>query len=134
MDIKEFFRTIQWQATLQIAAIRIGVASIIWPLVFFIFAGAKASEVIPLAFGSLVFFFVCLAVAIPAVGLARANVPFIGLLALPAWLMVVADPLVKILHGAKPEWVPVEEFKLFNPPVLAVFGEPEKSISGLGKG
>ena len=129
MGIKEFFQTIQWVATLQVAAIRIAIASILWPLLFVILGSTKATEYFPLVFGLLLLLTVFIAIAIPAIGLARANVPFVGLAALPAWLVVIADPLVKIIHSYKPEWVPVEEFKLINPPVLAIFAQPQESLS-----
>ena len=125
MDIREFFRTIQWGATLQVAAIRVGVASIIWTLFMLVTGSVPAMELLPTVLKWILLLSVFIAIAIPAIGLAKANVPLVGIAALPAWLIVVADPLVKILHSMKPEWIPVDEFKLINPPVLALFGEPQ---------
>lgn len=122
MGIKEFFQTIQWGPTLQIAAIRIVIASILWPLLFIILGDTKAVEFFSLVLGFLLVLAAFIAIAIPAIGLARANVPFVGLAALPAWMVVIADPFVKLIHSNKPEWVPVDEFNFINPPVLAVFG------------
>jgi cytochrome c-type biogenesis protein CcmH/NrfG len=127
MGVKEFFQTIQWRATLQVAGIRIAVAAIMWPLLFLVLGGTKAAEFVPQVFGFLLLLAVFIAVAIPAIGLARANVPFIGLAALPAWMVVVADPLVKLLHMKTPGLVPVEEFNWINPPVLAVFRNDESN-------
>ena len=125
MGIKEFFQTIQWGATLQVAAIRIVIASILWPLLFFILGNTKVAEFFPLVFGFILVLAAFIAIAIPAIGLARANVPYIGLAALPAWMVVVADPFVKVLHAKRPDLVPVDEFKLINPPVLAIFQSME---------
>jgi hypothetical protein len=125
MGLKEFFRTIQWRATLQVAAIRIVVAAVLWPLLMLATGSLPPADFIPMALSLMVGFSAFIAIAIPAIGLARANVPFVGFAALPAWLVVIADPLVKVLHSVKPEWVPVERFKFVNPPVLAIFGEPE---------
>jgi ankyrin repeat protein len=125
MGIKEFFQTIQWGATLQVAAIRIVIASVIWPLLFVILGNTKAAEFFPLVFGFILVLGAFIAIAIPAIGLVQANVPYIGLAALPAWMVVVADPLVKLLHSKRPDMVPVDEFKWINPPVLAVFQTTE---------
>ena len=128
MGINEFFQTIQWGATLQIAAIRIAIASMLWPLLFVILGNTTVAEFFPQVFSLLLMLTAFIAIAIPAIGLARANVPLVGLAALPAWLVVIADPLVKIIHSKKPEWVPVEEFKFINPPVLAIFTQPQDSM------
>lgn len=126
MGIREFFETINWKATLQVALIRVVIASLLWPVILLITGSGSHSGIFSGFFGLavvwFVFLLVAILVAIPAIGLARANVPIVGLAALPAWAVVIADPIVKLLHYRKPEWVPVEEFKLINPPVLAVFG------------
>ena len=142
MGIKNFFQTIQWQATLQIAAIRIAIASLLWPLIFVLLGNTTAAEYFPQVFSFLLLLTVFIAIAIPAIGLARADVPLVGLAALPAWLVVIADPLVKLIHVKRPDLVPVDEFKLINPPVLAVFateepipaddGQPELQDEDLG--
>ena len=129
MGFKEFFQTIQWGATLQVALIRVAIASLLWPLIFVIFGSASVSEFFPQVFTFFLLLLTFLAVAIPAIGLARADVPFVGLAALPAWLVVIADPFVKLLHSKKPEWVPVAEFKFINPPVLAVFGQDNEDVN-----
>ena len=129
MDIKSFFRTIQWRATLQVAAIRIAIASILWSLFLVTVGNAKFSEFFPQIFTFLLLFSALVAIAIPAIGLARANIPYIGLAALPAWAIVVADPLVKVLHAKRPDLVPVDNFKYFNPPVLAIFGVEDSTQS-----
>lgn len=121
MGVREFFQTIQWRETLQIALIRVALASILWPLVLVILGNERPSAFFGLAFQTFVLLVIFMAVAIPAIGLARANIPLVGLAALPAWLVVIADPIVKIIHSMKPNWVPVDTFKLINPPVLGVF-------------
>jgi Tfp pilus assembly protein PilF len=121
VGIKEFFQTIVWGATLQIAATRIVIAAILWPILFIIFWDVKVAQFFELVFGYMLLFSIFIAIAIPAIGLSRANVPFIGLVAIPAWLVVVADPFVKLLHTIRPNLVPIDEFKLINPPVLAIF-------------
>lgn len=39
-----FFKTIQWRPTLQVAAIRIGIASVVWSLFFFILGNDEIVE------------------------------------------------------------------------------------------
>ena len=122
MGIREFFQNISWRATLQTVLIRVLVASILWPIVIFVTGGiGSPGEFFAMTVTFFVILLVFLVVAIPVVGLSRAGVPYVGLLALPAWLVVIGDPVVWILHGTKPEWVPVDDFRLVNPPVLAVF-------------
>lgn len=133
MGIREFFQTILWGATLQVAAIRIALASILWSLISVILGNTTAAEFFPQVFMFLFLLTAFIAIAIPATGLARANVPFVGLAALPAWLVAVADPLVKLIHAKKPEFIPVDEFKLINPPVLAVFAIDEQHQSRDGR-
>ena len=41
MDIKEFFQTMDWRATLQVALVRVAIASLLWALIFVIFGDAK---------------------------------------------------------------------------------------------
>lgn len=137
MEAGEFFRTVLWRATLQVAAIRIAVASILWPLLLTVFGGAKFVEFLPQVLTFLILLSALVIVAIPAIALARSNVPYVGLAALPAWMIVIADPLVKMLHAKRPDLVPVESFKYFNPPVLAIFsdggsGEPAGSATKEG--
>ena len=123
MGVSEFFRTLQWVPTLQVAVMRICMASLLWPIIMLLTSGLPNVKSF---FGMIVVWFIVLTiamlVAIPVIGLVRAGVPFIGLLSLPAWLVVVGDPLVHLIWRFKPEWVPVEQFKLINAPVLAVFG------------
>lgn len=122
MGISEFFRTISWRATLQVAIIRIGVASLLWDFIMLITGKIPdANAFFGMFIALLIMLTIAMAVAIPVIGLARAGVPLIGVLALPAWFVVIGDPLVRILWGIKPEWVPVIKFKLINPPVLAIF-------------
>jgi|GEM_PF-6113719 len=129
MSIRDFFQTIQWGPTLQIAAIRIGIASIVWSLFFLIFGNTTVAEFFPQLFTMFVLITVFVGIAIPASGLSRAGTPFVGLATFPAWLVVVADPFVKILHTKRPDLVPVESFNFFNPPVLGVFGAADSSQS-----
>lgn len=128
MGLKEFFQTIQWGATLQVAAIRIAVAAVLWTFFMFVMGSLTPVELVPSALLWAALLSVFIGIAIPAIGLAKANVPLVGLAALPAWLVVIADPLVKILHSKKPEWVPVEEFKFINPPVLTIFGDRRDAV------
>lgn len=124
MNVRTFFQTIQWGPTFQVGVLRAAIAALMWTVI--IVAAGSTQNATFLAQLAAAFFglLVALAIAIPAIGLARANIPLVGLLALPAWLIVIADPLVKIIHSVKPNLVPVEEFKLVNPPVLAVFDSP----------
>ncbi len=127
MGVREFFQTIQWGPTLQVAAIRIAIASILWPILIVIFGSGKAAEFFPMVFVLLFGLTACVLVAIPVIGLVRANVPWVGLAALPAWAIVIADPIVKLIHTKRPEWIPVDNFSWFNPPVLAVFAADTES-------
>ena len=122
MGISEFFRTISWGATLTVAAIRIVLAALLW-VVIMLLAGSipNASTFFAMYITLLLVITVAMAVALPAVGLARAGIPFVGLLALPAWLAVLADPIIHVVWKMKPELIPVDHFKLINPPVLALF-------------
>jgi len=124
MRVAEFFRTIQWRSTLQVALIRICAASFLWAFIILLISGhmSEAGRAMIVFIPLLI---IAMLVAIPVIGLARAGVPFIGLLSLPAWLVVIGDPLVYLLCKFKPEWVPVEDFKFINAPVLAVFGADE---------
>lgn len=122
MGIAEFFRTINWIATLQVAFIRIGMASLLWIIIMLITGGiANANAFFGVLITLLVMLTIAMAVAIPVIGLAKAGIPLVGLLALPAWLVVIGDPAVHMLWKIKPEWIPVDQFKLINPPVLAIF-------------
>lgn len=123
MSVSNFFKELNWKATIQLAAIRILIASAIWTVLMQ--AGNpnfSIATVFQTFFGILALFFVFVAIAIPAIGLATAGVPFVGLAALPAWLISIGDPIVKWLHKSKPQWVPVDNFGFFNPPVLTIFG------------
>lgn len=134
MNVREFFQTIQWGPTLQVAAVRIAIAAILWPVLMLIFGGGdgKAAAFFPMIFGLLFWLTAFVLVAIAAIGLARANVPWVGLAALPAWAIVIADPIVKLIHTKKPEWIPVDDFSWFNPPVLAVFAADTQDQNGGG--
>ena len=125
MTASEFFRNMEWGSTLQVAIIRIGVASLIWALVMLIVGEIGVIE-LPIMVVSLIFgFFFFLVLAIVASGLTHAGVPYIGLLALPAYLIAVGDPVVRGLWMKWPKVVPVQNFKWFNPPFLGVFKPDE---------
>lgn len=122
MGLRGFFQEIHWGATLRIAAIRIFVSALLWSMLMVISSsqGREASAIFSMIFSFLVALIVFVLIAIPAVGLSRANIPWVGLIALPAWLIVISDPILKLIHTKRPEWIPVDDFRWFNPPVLAV--------------
>ena len=127
MKVSEFFGTVDWRATGIVMLLRLVAGSLVLALLISIFGEGTSG---PSAFLGL------FAVAIPmgagalalggvATGLARAGVPFIGLLAIFAWFWVGGDPLVWGLKKVKPEVVPVDKFSPVNRPVLFVFKEPQ---------
>ncbi|MBV5273971.1 MAG: hypothetical protein JZU52_10110, partial [Lamprocystis purpurea] len=137
MTVTEFFQKISWRSTLQIALIRILVASLLYTILWiFNNADGEASfmtlnvwlNILKFWLGLSVILAVAMAIAIPVSALSRAGVPLIGLLSLPAWLIAVGDPLVWIVWRLKPEWVPVDRFRLINAPVLSVFMADEDDI------
>lgn len=124
MGVSEFFRTIQWGPTLQVALMRVGIASLLLPIIMLFIGDIPTTGKFFLAIlGWLIFLVAALVVALPVIAIARAGVPLIGLLALPAWVVVIANPFIWLLWKFKPELVPVGEFSLFSPPVLAIFDQ-----------
>lgn len=131
MSMSDFFRTIDWSGTVRVAALRaLAVAVVLTILMIWkaINGDDDAYILLPVVgFFAILFIAAPLSAIIGGVGRALDHIglPFswvFGLLALPfAFMSIIGDPLVWLLHKIKPEWVGVERFRFINPSFLFVF-------------
>lgn len=123
MSVGDFFRTLDWIGTGRVALLRVFAATIVWSVFGIIMGGASGNAGVLLS-GLVAIFLILLAGVLLAVvcgAIARAGVPFIGLVCFVGLPAIVGDPLVWALKKVKPQWVDVEPFYFFNRPFLLVF-------------
>lgn len=109
------FSQIDWGATFKLAMIRLASASLIVMLASIV-SGSTGALGIPVILGALVLIALVSSYVVKYTGL-----DFLGLLALPAFLVVIAgDPPLWIARKFKPDLLPVDEFGFLNRTVLFV--------------
>lgn len=107
-------QSIDWGATLILNSVRAVVAGLVFTLVFSFLAAGQTS-VGELFTVLLVSPIVMLSLALIFAVLLKMNIPFVGLLSFVFGLWyLLADPIMKIIHGQNKALVPVEEYRLFN--------------------
>lgn len=117
---ENFLSRIMWQETLVFMLIRpafgtIGLALIILASNPGFFSDPQ--NIIMLPVGMLM----CAGIALGAGWLSQVGVPLAGIISLGCSVpMFIGDPMVWVLKKLKPEWVPVDEPGIFNPPLVWV--------------
>lgn len=109
------FSEIHWGSTLALAVMRLVAASLVIGLASLIFTG----DPIGLMAGPVV---LALFVAAAFVGgiLDKMGVPVIGITVLLGFVVLAGDPLLWIISKQKPGLLPIENFGMFNRPMLFV--------------
>jgi hypothetical protein len=121
MSVSKFINDTDWKTTLQIAATRIVAAALILTVLSFSYGDSPFWKIVPELFNWLMWLSIFMAMAIPALAMFRSGTTWASWLSLPAWLVCVADPPLKILHTKRPDLFPVAEFKYFlNAPLLQI--------------
>lgn len=121
MSVSEYFKDTDWKTTMQIAATRIVVAAIILTVLSFNYGNTPLWKIVPELFKWLMWLSIFMGIAIPALAMFRSGTTWASWFSLPAWLVCVADPPLKILHTKRPDLFPVAEFKYFlNAPLLQI--------------
>ncbi len=121
------FRRIDWRSTIILNVLRSIAAGVVWTVVGFAITQGQTAFFALMVVQFPMFYFVgLLPVGLFASWLSRVGVPFAGLVTLScALFIVVADPLMFILHHIRPNLVPVDKYRFFDLHLLIYVVKPE---------
>ena len=115
-SFRQHMKYVMWNGTLWLNFLRAAIAGVVW-FTFGIITGASVNQgalTILLGF-SVMYLIILLPLGLVCSLLSDAGVPLTGLIAsICAVSVVVADPIVFILHKIKPEIVPVKDYGFIN--------------------
>jgi len=115
-SFKKDFKSVQWKETLLLNAVRSIVAGIVWGVLIFAQGQQSSADALrmPLLF-PIAYFAALLPIGLLSMFLSNIGIPWVGLVSgFVALTVVVADPLVFILHKIYPALAPVEKYGFFN--------------------
>lgn len=125
----KIFNNVNWNATMKFMGVRLAAATVVLIPLYLMFGPAESSTATAF-FMAPVFAVLCMCFAffgsfvvkaIDAMGLELPATIFGFFLLVISIPFRLGDPLVRLLHKSKPEFVPVDDPGWFNPPLVLVY-------------
>jgi len=114
-SLKRDFKKIMWGPTAQLNGIRVAIAAIVWFIILLCAAEPVGDALFVLYVLPLAFFLFFMPAGLVCGYLASLDIPLVGWgVFLTAFIVIVADPLVFILHKFYPKLIPVDKYSFIN--------------------